>query len=88
MWHNHAQTLATLTKLCSTKVKFKWTDIEQKYFTAMKKILVCGVILSYPNFSEIFVIHTNASRTQLGGVISQNCNLIYFNSHKLALVQK
>ena len=46
MWRNHAHTLAPLTKLCSTKVKFKWTGVENNVFLAMKKIVGCDVLIS------------------------------------------
>ena len=72
MFRKRAHTLAPLTKLCSTKFKFKCTDVENNYFIAMKNIVGRDVLLSYPNFSRKFTIHTNASKTQLGGVISKN----------------
>ena len=37
MWSNLEHTLSTLTKLCYTKFKLTWADIEQKYFIKMKK---------------------------------------------------
>ncbi len=37
----------------------------------------------YPNFNEVFEIHTNASKTQLGAVISQNGKPVAFYSRKL-----
>ena len=37
MWRKRAHTLATLTNLCSTKVQFKYTDVENNAFIAMKK---------------------------------------------------
>ena len=49
----------------------------------MKKIVGRDVLLYYPNFSEGFIIHKDASKTQLGGVISQNLNPIAFYSRKL-----
>ena len=45
------------------------------------------MLLAYPNFSEEFVIHTDASHTQLGAVISQNKRPIAFYSRKLKLEQ-
>ena len=87
MWRKRAHTLALLTKLCSTKVKFKWTDIENNALTAMKKIVVREVLLYYPNFSKKFIIHTDASKTYLGVVISQNRKPIDFYSRKLTSVQ-
>ena len=68
----HTHTLARLVKLCPMKVKFKWTDIQNYTFIAMKKIVGRNVLLSYPNFSEIFTIHTDASKTQIRGVIGKN----------------
>ena len=63
MWRNNAHTRNTLTKVCSTKVKFECTDVEHKYFMDMKKKIVGrDVLLSYPNFSEEFKIHTDASK--------------------------
>ena len=49
----------------------------------MRKIVGCNVLLSYPNFREKFIKHTDASNTQLGGVISQNGKPIAFYSRKL-----
>ena len=78
MWRNCAYTLSPITKLCSTKVKFKWTDVENNAFTEIKNTVGRDVLLSYPNFTENFTIHTDASKTQLGGVISQNGKPIAF----------
>ena len=36
MWRKRAHTLAPLTKLCSTKFKFKWTEVENNAFIDMK----------------------------------------------------
>ena len=87
IWRKRAHTLAILKKLCSTKVKFKWTDKENDDFISMMKIVGRNVLLSYPNFNEIFIIHTNASKTQLGGVISHNGNPVEFYSYKLTPAQ-
>ena len=40
-------------------------------------------MLAYPNFSEEFIIHTDASAIQLGGVITQNDKPLAFFSRKL-----
>ena len=50
MWRKHAHTLPTLTKLCSMKVKFRWTDIEIYAFIDMNILVGHDVLLSYPNF--------------------------------------
>ena len=46
MWCRSAYTLSPLTKIFSTKVKFKWTDVENNAFTAMKNIVGRYVLLS------------------------------------------
>ena len=38
IWQKRTHTLSTLTKLCYTKVKFEWTEVEQKYFMDLKNI--------------------------------------------------
>ena len=83
MWCKRAHILASLTKLCLTKVNLEWTNIENDYFIEMKKILGRDFILYYLNFSERFIINTDDSKMQLGGVIIQNGKPIYFWSHKL-----
>ena len=45
-------------------------------------------LLSYPDFNLPFEIHTNASHTQLGVVISQNNKPIAFYSRKLQPTQR
>ena len=41
----------------------------------------------YPDFSDIFIIHTGASKTQIWGIISQNGDNINFYSCKLTPAQ-
>ena len=53
----------------------------------MKKTLCRETILAYPDFSKPFDIHTDASHTQLGAVISQNKRPIAFYSRKLSDAQ-
>ena len=75
--------IAPLTKLTSKKVPFKWTEIHQKAFEQIKLVLSKETLLRYPNFSKEFEIHTDASQTQLGAVISQDGKPIAFYSRKL-----
>jgi hypothetical protein len=53
----------------------------------IKAIACCKVLLSYPDFSKLFHIHTDASHYQLGAVISQNNHPIAFYSCKLQPAQ-
>jgi hypothetical protein len=72
MWIRRSESLAPLSAMCSVKVKFKWTENEQKAFDLVKRIVAREVLLSHPDFSLPFHIHTDASKVQLGAVISQN----------------
>ena len=49
----------------------------------MKKLISKETLLTYPDFSQPFEIHTNASKVQLGACISQNNKPIAFYSRKL-----
>ncbi len=83
MWVRRADTLAPLSRLTSDKVPWKWTEVEQKAFDAMKKIIARETLLAYPNFNEPFHIYTDASATQLGAVVTQRERPIAFYSRKL-----
>jgi hypothetical protein len=56
-------------------------------FDKIKSIFCCEVLLSYPDFSKAFHIHTDASHYQLGAVISQDNCPIAFYSQKLQPAQ-
>ena len=88
MWIHRSSILAPLSRLTSKQVPWQWTDKEQKAFDNMKKIIGKEVLLSYPNFNQPFEIHTDASHTQLGSVISQNNKPIAFYSRKLSETQQ
>ena len=75
--------LAPLTALTSVNVPWKWTADHQRAFNEMKRIIMRETLLAYPNFSEVFDIHTDASLTQLGARIPQNGKPIAFYSRKV-----
>ena len=54
----------------------------------MKKIVGRDVLLSYPDFSKEFIVHMDASKYQLGAVISQGGKAIAFYSRKLNQAQQ
>ena len=71
MWVCHPDTLASLTALTSKEAKWMWTEVGQNPLDTVKKIVSLEMLLAcYPNFSEPFNIHMDASHTQLGAVIS------------------
>ena len=75
--------MGPLTALTSTKVRWKWTQECQEAFETIKKVVSREVILSFPDFSEPFEIHCDASKVQLVAVISQYGKSIAFYSIKL-----
>ena len=87
MWCKHVHTISPLTKIFLTNIKFKWTDVENGAFIAIKTILVHDVLLSYPNLNERFIIHTDVRKAQLGGVIIQNVNPVASYSRQLTPAQ-
>ena len=83
MWGKRSETLAPLAALTSKTAKWVWEPEHQKAFEEMKKLISKEALLAYPDFNEEFVIHTDASHTQLGAVISQRGKPIAFYSRKL-----
>ena len=83
MWARRSDILAPLSELTSKKAIFKWLPKHQQAFDEMKKIIARETILAFPDFSQPFHIHTDASDVQMGAVISQNDKPIAFWSKKL-----
>ena len=78
MWKHRSDILTPLTKMTSKQATWNWTEEHQKAFEHMKKSISRETLLVYPNFSKPFVIHMDASKVQLGAVISQDNNPIGF----------
>ena len=72
MWVRRSHVLAPLTELTAKTTKWEWTAKHTEAFNTMKKIIGRETLLAYPEFNQPFIIHTDASKTQLGAVISQN----------------
>ena len=87
MWRRRSHVLAPLTTLCSATQKWVWGETQQKAFDEVKKMICKEAILAFPNFNEEFVIYTDASKYQLGGVITQNKRPLAFYSRKLSDTQ-
>jgi hypothetical protein len=87
LWPKRSETLAPLTALTSKTIKWNWTEECNKAFQEMKRIVSREIILSFPDFSKEFHIHTDASNYQMGAVISQEEKPIAFFSRKLQPAQ-
>ena len=68
MWPRRSHTLAPLIKKMSIKIYFKWTQVELDTFDEIKRIMDCDTLSTYPYLNETFMIHTDASAFQLGGL--------------------
>ena len=98
IWEKRTDLLAPLTDLvaeCGTsKVKrkplkpWRWEAEHDEAFQKIKNIIARDVVLAYPDFSQEFLIYTDASKRQLGGVITQNNRPIAFFSRKLTKAQE
>ena len=70
MWMRRSHILAPLNALNKKKAKLKWTDVEQTAFDNIKRVMSKETLLHYPNFNQLFKIHTDGLHYQLGAVIT------------------
>ena len=70
------------------KKKLKWTEVHQKAFEGVKKVMANETIVNYLNFNEVFEIQSDASDTPLDAVISQNGRPLAFYSRNLSGAQR
>jgi hypothetical protein len=75
--------LTPLTALTKKNVKFEWTQQHQQAFNSLKHFLAHKVVLAYPDFSVPFEIYTDASKYQIGSIITQKDKPLAFYSRKL-----
>jgi hypothetical protein len=73
--------------MTSAKVKSKWTPECQDSFEKMKAIMAKETLVTFPDFTKEFEIHTDASKLQLGACISQGGKPVAFYSCKLQPAQ-
>lgn len=97
LWEKRTDLLAPLTDLvaeCGTTKKkrkanpWRWDAEHDEAFRRVKEIIARDVILAYPDFAKKFVIYTDASTRQLGGVITQDNRPLAFFSRKLTKAQE
>ena len=90
LWPRRSHILEPFTALSAAKkgTKIKWTDELESTFQEVKQMVSKSTMLTYPDWSKPFDIHTDASDYQLGAVISQGGKPIAFFSRKLNSSQK
>lgn len=75
--------MAPLTN-CIRDGTFVWTQAATKAFNIIKDKLSSAPILALPDFTTIFELHCEASKTGIGGVLSQRNQPIAFFSEKIS----
>ena len=71
----------------SKQAKWNWSKECQKVFDTIEKLVSRETLHFYPNFIEPFVIHTDASKLQIGVIISQHDKPIAFYGRKVNSAQ-
>ena len=62
---------APLFKLLQKDSKFEWKQSCTEAFQALKESLIKAPVMSYPRFDREFIVYTDASNIEVGGVLSQ-----------------
>ncbi|KAJ0875134.1 putative nucleotidyltransferase, Ribonuclease H [Helianthus annuus] len=68
---------------CMRGKTFVWTDEAELAFQVVKENLTTAPILVLPDFSQVFELHTDASKVGIGGVLSQGGRPVAYISEKL-----
>ncbi|CAB4022215.1 Transposon Ty3-G Gag-Pol poly, partial [Paramuricea clavata] len=61
----------SLLQLTHKAAQFNWTDAYEQAFQRLKHLLCSAPILAYPDFSQAFILQTDASDYGVGAVLSQ-----------------
>lgn len=69
--HNFSKISKPLTTLLQNDKKFEWTNEQEEAFNILKDKLCSEPVLQYPNFSEKFIVTTDASQFAISGILSQ-----------------
>lgn len=68
---NIAQVQGPLNKLTSTRVDWKWTDVEGRSFIETKKSILQAATLALPELDHPYRLYMDTSNTGLGAILTQ-----------------
>jgi len=66
-----SKTARPLTNLLKKDTEFEWTDAQELAFSSLKNSLCSEPLLQYPDFTQPFLVTTDASKYAIGGILSQ-----------------
>ena len=69
---NYAKRTRKLVELTKKDVPFAWTAERQEQWDDLKRALCSRPVLRLPDFHKPFVLDTDASKGQIGGVLMQS----------------
>ncbi|XP_026396517.1 uncharacterized protein LOC113291167 [Papaver somniferum] len=76
-------TIVALITDCLKTGNFIWTEEVERSFHDIKHKLMTTTILSLPDFTKTFEVHTDASKVGVGAVLSQQGRSVAYFSEKL-----
>lgn len=68
---NYATIVSPLHKLTERGRQFHWTSKCAAVFASLKEKLINAPILEFPDFTQPFLVDTDASHSGIGAVLSQ-----------------
>lgn len=68
---NFARIASPLYELLKNQTEWKWDDRHQRAMDELKEKLTTAPVLAHPDYTKPFIVHTDASTTGLGVVLSQ-----------------
>ena len=69
--HNKKKSRRKVRIKDEVSIKWKWEEAQQTAFNTLKYILTSPPILSYPDYTQPFIVHTDACASGLGAVLYQ-----------------
>ena len=80
---SYAQIASPITATLKKNKVFLWVPVVEKAFLTLKEALMSMPVLALPNFTNPFLVTTDASGQAIGGVLTQEGRLIAYESRKL-----
>lgn len=83
----YAEVASPITDLLR-KQSTGWNATTENSFNQLKQLLTFALVLAYPDFSQPFVVETDACKVGIGAVLLQQQHPIAFFSRKLSLLHQ